>query len=149
MRTLILSFVMLFLSLALEVRSGEIAPEKQKAIEKMLRITGTEKLMEQMKTQLMTSFRSSRTGVPEEFWTEFEKKLDMRRLLEEIIPLYDKYYTLEELRAVNDFYESTVGKKVLSTLPQIMQESMKIGQEWGRRVGEQAAAEAERELKQK
>ena len=38
------------------------------------------------------------------------------------------------------------GKKVLSTLPQIMAESMKIGEAWGRRIGEQAAAEAQAEL---
>jgi hypothetical protein len=34
------------------------------------------------------------------------------------------------IKVVNAFYESAVGQKVISTLPQVMQESMKVGQEW-------------------
>ena len=59
-------------------------------------------------------------------------------------PLYDKYYTLDDLKAINAFYASPTGQKVLTSLPQIMQESMKIGQEWGAKIG----AQAEEEIKQ-
>jgi len=46
---------------------------------------------------------------------------------------------------VNAFYESPAGQRMLSTLPQLMQESMEIGQEWGEKVGRQAAQEAEQD----
>jgi uncharacterized protein len=115
----------------------------------MLRLTGMEKLMNQMKGQMIASLQKQMPTVPQEFWTRFEKKMDMRELLERIIPVYDKYYSLEDLKAVNAFYESPVGQKVLSTLPQVMQESMQIGQAWGESVGRQAAAEAEAESKKK
>ena len=69
--------------------------------------------------------------------------------MEKIIPVYEKYYTTEDLKAVNAFYESPAGQKILSTLPQVMQETVKIGQEWGKKLGEKAAAEVEREQKSK
>ena len=97
--------------------------------------------------QLIASFKTQMPQVPEAFWTKFQQKMDTRELINKIIPIYDKYYTIEDLKAVNAFYETPAGQKVLSTLPQIMQESMKVGQEWGQKMGKQAADEAEQEMK--
>ena len=112
----------------------------------MLRLTGMEKLMAQMKTQMITGLKTQMPQQAELFWTKFERKMDTRELLEKLIPLYDKYYTLDDLKAINAFYQSPPGQKILSTLPQIMQESMKIGQEWGAKIGRQAEVEAQQEL---
>jgi hypothetical protein len=128
---------------------AEISGEKRKEVEKMLRLTGMEKLMTQMKTQMLGALQKQLSDVPQDFWDRFAQKMDMRDLLEKVIPVYDKHYTLEDLRAVNAFYESPAGQKVLATLPQVMQESMKVGQEWGEQIGKQAAAEAEAESKKK
>jgi uncharacterized protein len=148
MKKLPLLVLVTMLSAGLETRA-EISVEKRKEVERMLRLTGMEKLTEQIKTQMISGLKAQMKQVPETFWTKFQQKLDTRELLEKIIPLYDKYYTIEDLKAVNAFYESPTGQKVLSTLPQIMQESMKIGQEWGEKVGRQAAEEVEQELKTK
>lgn len=115
----------------------------------MLQLTGMEKLMVQMKTQMVSGLKTEMKQVPESFWEKFQQKMDTRELLEKIIPLYDKYYTMDDLKAVNAFYESPAGKKVLSTLPQIMQESVAIGQEWGAKIGRQAAEEVAKELENK
>lgn len=131
------------------VAHAEISAEKRKEVEKMLRLTGMEKIVNQMKSQLIAAFQKELPDVPQDYWDRFEKKLDMHELIEKIIPIYDKYYTLEDLKAVNAFYESPAGQKILSTLPQVMQEAMKIGQEWGQKIGKQAAAEAEAEEKKK
>ena len=131
------------------VTHAEISPEKRKEVEKMLRLTGMEKLMTQMKSQMLAGLQKQLSEVPQDFWEKFEQKMDIRELIEKIIPLYDKYYTIEDLKAVNAFYESPAGQKVLANLPRIMQESMKIGQEWGEKLGKQAAAEAEAEAKKK
>jgi len=132
---------------SISLAHAEIAKEKRVEIEKMLRLTGMEKLMDQMKAQMISGLRAQMTEVPEAFWQKFQQKMDTRELLEKIIPLYDKHYTIQDLKAVNAFYESPSGQKVLSALPQIMQESMKIGQEWGERIGKQAAEEAKQEFK--
>lgn len=115
----------------------------------MLRLTGMEKLITQMKSQMISALQKQTPGVSQDFWNRFEQKMDARELIEKIIPVYDKYYTLEDLKAVNAFYESPAGQKILATLPQVMQESMKIGQEWGEKIGKQAAAEAKGESQKK
>jgi uncharacterized protein len=141
--------LVLSLGFCLAAAGAEVSKEKRQEIEKMLRLTGMERIVSQMMTQLVASLKGSLTDVPEEFWTKFQEKVKAQDLLEEIIPLYDKYYSLEDLKAVNAFYESPAGKKILATLPQIMQESMKIGQQWGAKIGRQAAQEAEEEMAKK
>lgn len=143
----LLAFAIIMMMAMASVAQAEIQSEKRQEIDKMLRLTGMEKLMVQMKTQMIAGLKTQMSQVPEEFWTRFESKMDMGVLLEKIVPLYDKYYTTEDLKAVNDFYQSAAGQKVLSALPKIMQESMAIGREWGKNIGEQAVAEAEQELK--
>ena len=124
------------------ISQAEVSAEKRKEIEKMLQLTGMEKLMGQMKSQMLAGFQSQMPDVPKEFWDKAGKKMDMRGLLEKIIPIYDKYYTLEDLKAVNAFYETPAGRKIIATLPQVMQESMKVGQEWGHKIAEELEAEA-------
>ena len=142
--------VMVTVLSSLSVRCADIQKEKRQEIEKMLRLTGMENLMGQMKTQMVASLKSQ-TGevMPEEFWSKLQQKMDIRELIEKIIPIYDKYYTLDDLKAINAFYGSPAGQKVLANLPKVMQESMKVGQEWGERIGRQAADEVQQELKQK
>ena|SRR5687768_2889316 len=135
--------------LANDPAPATIAKEKVVEIQKTLRLVGMEKLMTQMKTQMFTMFREKMTQVPEEYWKRAEAKFDMAELIQLIIPVYDKYYTTEDLKALNAFYESPVGQKVLSTLPQITQESMRIGQAWGEEVGKRVEREVQAEFKEK
>ena len=148
MRKILFTTFVILCSLV-SVAQAEISPDKRKEVEKMLELTGMEKLMSQVKRQMLTAIQKQQPNLGKEFWDKLDKKMDMQELVEKIIPVYDKYYTLEDLKAVNAFYESAAGKKVLATLPQVMQESMKIGQEWGESIGKQAAAEAEAEAKKK
>jgi hypothetical protein len=126
-----------------------IAKEKVVEIQKTLRLVGMEKLMDQMKTQMFTMFREKIKDVPEEYWKRAETRFDSAELIQLIVPLYDKYYTIEDLKALNAFYESAVGQKVLSSLPQITQESMKIGQAWGEEVAKRVEREVQAEFKEK
>src|SRR5690242_4523184 len=87
------------------IAQAEISAEKRNEVEKMLRLTGMEKLVAQMKSQLIAAFQKQLPDVSQDFWDRFDKKMDMHELVEKIIPVYDKYYTLEDLKAVNAFYE--------------------------------------------
>lgn len=139
---LLVALITIFSSIS--VAHAEISKEKRKEIEKLLQLTGAEKLAFQVKTQMISALKAEMAEVPESFWEKVQKKMDTRELQEKIIPIYDKYYTIEDLKAINAFYETPVGQKVLSTLPQIMQESIKIGQEWGKQAAEAAAKELEK-----
>lgn len=147
--TILILVGIIFTTPAAEPARPVIAKEKIVEIEKTLRLVGMDKLMGQMKTQMFTMFREKMTQVPEEYWKRAEAKFDMAELIQLIIPVYDKYYTTEDLKALNAFYESPVGQKVLSTLPQITQESMRIGQAWGEEVGKRVEREVMEEFKEK
>jgi hypothetical protein len=126
---------------------AQVAPEKRAEIEKLLRLTGMEKLVEQMKTQMITNFKSTMPGVPPGFWDKIYAKMDGKELMEKIVPIYDKYYSVEDLRAVNAFYSSPAGQKIISTLPQVMHESVTVGQQWGQKVARDAMEELSAEKK--
>ena len=117
---------------------ADIDASKRSEIEKLLRLTGLENTMNQMITQMLASLKSKLPEASGSFWDKFSSKLNAHDLLDQLIPLYDKYYSLEDLRAVNAFYQSEAGKKIISTMPLIMKEAMTIGQAWGEKVGKQA-----------
>jgi hypothetical protein len=120
---------------------AEVSAEKRAEIDTLLRLTGMEKLVGQIKSQMISSLKSNLPDAPAEFWDKFSAKMDVRELIEKIVPIYDKYYTIDDLRAVNAFYSSPAGQKILSTLPQVMQESMGVGREWGQKIAREAADE--------
>ncbi len=65
-------------------------------------------------------------GVPDEEKDVYKKVFNINEIIERLVPLYDKYYTEEELLEIIKFYESPAGKKALEATPQIMQESVGV-----------------------
>jgi hypothetical protein len=145
----ILIITVIIICSCISVAHAELSNEKRVEIEKMLRLTGMEKLMGQMKSQIISALRKEIPDASEIFWTKFEQKMDVNELIEKLMPIYDKYYTLEDLKAVNAFYESPAGQRLLVVAPMAMQDAMKIGQEWGEKLGKEAATEAEQEANKK
>jgi hypothetical protein len=144
----------LFLVLALilvvgSARAAEISKEKREEIARLLKVTGMEKLMDQIMGQMIETMRVQQPDVPNEFWEKFKKNAETSELMESVVELYDKFYTVEDLKAINEFYASSAGQKILSTLPQLMQESMRVGQEWGAKAGRKAMEQIEREYRSK
>lgn len=67
--------------------------------------------------------------VPAEFDTEFKKAMDelikgmpIDQITEAMIPAYQKHFTKSDIAAMNAFYASPVGQKVLEQLPAVLQE---------------------------
>lgn len=63
------------------------------------------------------------------------------------LPLYDKYYTHEDIKELIKFFSSPIGKKYSSVLKPMMQDMMPIAQEWGKKIGVISAMRVELELK--
>ena len=53
------------------------------------------------------------------------------------IPIYQKHLTQEDIAALNKFYDSPAGKKMIKVQPLIMQESMAVGQAWGQKIAQE------------
>jgi uncharacterized protein len=128
----------LFALLTTLIFAGAFAQDSEKTahIKKLLDLTGSGKLGVQVVQTMITSFKQNTESVPDKFWDEMAKEINADTMVSMVIPVYEKYYTDEEILQMIAFYETPVGKKVIATLPFIMKESMEIGQEWGKQVGE-------------
>ncbi len=49
----------------------------------------------------------------------------------EIIPIYDKYFTNEEILGIIEFYKTDLGKTYLSKMGIVAMESMQVGNKYG------------------
>lgn len=70
-------------------------------------------------------------SVPPDFDTKFKKEMDelvkgmpIDEIVQAMIPTYQKYFTKGDIEAMNAFYSSPVGQKVLQQLPDVMREGM-------------------------
>jgi hypothetical protein len=109
---------------------------KNDDILKLLRISGTDKLAEQMMDVMIPQFRQLVPGIPDVFWVRFRRKLNIDELLYACIPAYNNYYTHNEIKELIAFYESPLGRKMVEVTPLLTQETMLIGQEWGEKLGQ-------------
>jgi hypothetical protein len=130
---------------ATDASAQAVDPAKAVEIRKLLELTGTAKMTHQVVAQMINSFKSQNSDVSSEFWDRFEKEMNVEDLVNKMVPLYAKYYTLDDLKAVNAFYQTPAGQRVLAATPQIMRESMQIGQDWGRGVASRLLAELKAE----
>jgi len=71
--------------------------------------------------------------VREEFESALAERIDV--LMEEMVVLYARYFTHEDILGMIDFYETPLGQKTVRVLPQLMQEAMAVGQAWGQELG--------------
>jgi hypothetical protein len=130
----------------IQVRQAKLADIRQ-----LLQITGAPNLANQSLDGLDKSMRSivSDSLPPGEyreklvslFMEKFRSKWNTDQLMDLMIPIYDKYYSDDEIKALIQIYQTPVGQKMLSVLPKVMAESQQAGMTWGQNLGRQCMQE--------
>lgn len=113
--------------------------EYDQALKSMTELSGGHEAFKSAIKQMMLGFKESRPEIEASIWDELEAeftKTSLDELVSMLSPVYQKYMTIEDIRAITDFYRTTVGEKYARYSPQIVQESIAVGQEWGKLVGE-------------
>lgn len=110
--------------------------DKNNNIKRLLEISVTKNLFQSLITQLSNEFKSEYPEVPQKFWETFAAELKPDDLIKEMIPIYNKYFTNEEIKQLIAFYKTPVGQKTLN--PQILQEATSIGIRYGKEVAQRA-----------
>ena len=58
------------------------------------------------------------------FYELFVERIDFSKIIETVYhPLYDKYFTADELKEMVVFYRTPVGRKLMESMPSLMQEA--------------------------
>ena len=137
MRKIIFVFVLVFGINSFFVYSQT----KNDDILKLLRISGTDKMADQMMDAIIPQFQQLIPDIPKAFWDRFRAKLNIDDLLYACIPAYSKYYTHEEIKQLIAFYESPLGKRMVEITPLLAKDTMEIGQKWGEKLGQEIVGE--------
>ena len=101
---------------------------------KMQQINGSSGTTDAMFSQIVAQLKSAKPDVTEAKWAALKKDVfdvEVKDLQKMLVPVYKKYFTPEEVKAIIAFYESPVGKKLAGQTPQITTESMQVTQQWG------------------
>ena len=93
--------------------------EKAVLIEKLLDVSGNKTGRLQMIDQMVKYTGNIKQEVPAEYWGYMSEKLKKEVTFEDIVIIYDKYFTLEEIKQLIAFYESEIGKKFVEVTPHI------------------------------
>jgi hypothetical protein len=113
---------------AMSAHSEEATSE---SIRRLLNNTGAGDLGVQVLDQMLPALRQMAPEASEEFWAEVTSEVRPEDLINMVVPVYQNHLTEEDVLKINEFYESDVGKRLVGVLPQIQQESMQMGQQWG------------------
>ena len=105
-------------------------------IKKLLEVTGASKLGAQVMDMMIQSYKKNVSQVPDEFWDDFRKEFDSDTLLKMVVPIYAEYYSDTEITELVAFYQTPLGKKVISVTPDIMTKSMQAGEALGKAAAE-------------
>ncbi|TAE61442.1 MAG: DUF2059 domain-containing protein [Nostocales cyanobacterium] len=112
--------------------------EKINNIKKLLEITGAKAMTQQMLNDMFSTMKSQYPNLPANFWKAFIAEIKPDDIFNEYIPLYDKYFTDEEIKGMIAFYQTPLGKKTLNVLPQLTKDSTQIGIKYGKEAAERA-----------
>lgn len=118
------------------------APSYRELLKTMMEVTGSEATYNAVIIQMVNTFKSQKPDVPVTVWNEFGeefKKAVSQDILDLLLPIYQKHFNEEDLKAAIVFYESPVGQKMALASPLVARESMEAGQQWGMKVGAEIA----------
>jgi hypothetical protein len=127
------------------VQTAWAEPATEKSVRELLIATGAGNMGVQIMTGMITPLKKAIPKAPDAFWEEFLKEVSADELINMSVPIYQKYYSEEDIQAIVAFYDSPVGKRMVKNQPAVVQEAMQIGQQWGRRIGERALERAKQQ----
>lgn len=120
----------------------ELTAEKKADIEQLLEMTNVLALGKQMNTaiieNLTKTLKATRPDIPQEVLELLPGEItavfneNLHIYLQEMVPMYHKYFTAVEIKEMMRFYSSDLGKKTIRVMPELLQDSMGVGQRWGR-----------------
>ena len=135
----LLSIALLVIAISHTSAQGD---EFDKDVGEFLRINGSTSAFAMASEHFLLQYRNVNSNIPDDQWNDFrmhyiDREIAALHLL--LIPLYKRYFTHEEIKALIKFYRSPLGKKVTGTIDPIARESMTVATEWANGLEERIA----------
>lgn len=97
--------------------------DKSALVLKFVELFGTKAAMTQNLDQMIAS-------LPPDQADSFRKAFSVTEIIDLLVPLYEKYFSVEDLQAYIEFYSSPSGRKLVGNIPSIMQESVAVSSKY-------------------
>ena len=113
-------------------------------IDKLLEVSGSKETMKAQFPVLMNTLKNMLPNIPEDVFAKIEAKyreLFFNRMVELIAPIYNRYFTLEELKNYIAFYETDLGRKIAKVSPTLINNLFKVGEQAGAFIMQSVIAE--------
>lgn len=125
-------------------QGNSIDPAKDADIRSLMELLGvrdsvqeaTAKGIEQYRENLLATVPDSDRGQAfvNAFMDKYEKKFHAEDVADELVAIYDKHFTEEEIRGLLQFYGSPLGQKYAAEMPKVSAESASTGRAVSLRV---------------
>lgn len=138
-------FLIIIISVSQFCTSADsISKEKKAAIKEFMEVANSKDaltiFMKEIVKSMTDVLKRSSPDVPEKVLSIikeetvriFKKELGSDQFYEIFYPVYAEHYSVKELRELTKFYKSPVGRKLIKTMPIVMQKSIIAGQKWSR-----------------
>ena len=141
--TLLLSLAALCGTASAQEARGAVSEEKRRDIIKLLELTKAADLGQQIIQQITQTLRENFAMMPAEqrdkvfkiYEEEMGKEFSKEKMIEVIVPIYDKYMSAEDVKTLIAFYETPTGRRAVDALPAISREAYEDGARRGREAG--------------
>ena len=128
--------------------TSKMDPAKEADIRQLMEVTGVNGLGEQLMNAGIAQFRANVTEsqpdnprakqFADAFAARFQKHFDPHSVTETVIPIYHKYLSHEDLKALLEYYKSPFGQRMLKLLPEVARDSQLAGYTLGQKAAEEA-----------
>ena len=158
-RLLLASFWVAILSVTAPV-SGfaqkQIDPVRLAAAKELMEVAGSAKqfdvavpLITQQLENAFVNLKPDHAAEIKDVFRMIPERFSQRKqeLLDQIAALYAERLTTEDLQGIIAFYKSPIGAKFIQLQPELVQQSMALGQAWGRKIGQEIDQQVRKELK--
>jgi len=148
---IVLGWVLLCTTTAAAQDTGaQIAPEKRVLIDRLLEQTGQsaaligQQYANLFVQQLTMILRETNPDIDQRAYAVMqeevqsviqEKFVQNNQLAQMLYPIYDTYFSAQDLQQMIAFNESEIGKKLIEVMPAVTSASMQAGQEYGMMLG--------------
>ncbi|MDR2728105.1 MAG: DUF2059 domain-containing protein [Chitinispirillales bacterium] len=144
MKKLITICGMLVIAGSFSVYGQAVSPAKRQDIIKLIEVMDAKAQMVQSFDLIFTNLMVSMgDGVSPDVKRAFKSKFESRinDFVNVLIPVYDKYYTHDDIKQIIKFYETPTGKRMIKSVPLVTQESFTVGQKWGQELAQDVVSE--------
>lgn len=125
-------------------QAEELTAQKRADIERLLHISGAMTVGQQMGGAIVVEMtkvlRQARPDIPQHVLDMLVEEVNavmaerLPGMATMMVPVYHRNFSAAEIKELLRFYGTEIGQKAVRVMPQLMNESLVVGQQWGKSV---------------